>query len=158
MCVSQRCESLLLQLMVEGSAQFSQSQVMLVSKRLTSGSPSYQTPAEFLSDIWSLFKDTSQDDDVLNKLQDRLQRQWLTSLKLLPSVSSNTDGVRGAFSSNMSDTREVTEGGKGSKVTTEKKEVISSESKLRETRKRLREFLDLMETSRTKRTKADDRS
>ncbi|XP_049439247.1 transcription intermediary factor 1-alpha [Epinephelus fuscoguttatus] len=153
-----RCESLLLQLMVEGSAQFSQSQVMLVSKRLTSGSPSYQTPAEFLSDIWSLFKDTSQDDDVLNKLQDRLQRQWMTSLKLLPSVSSNTDGVRGAFSSNMSDTREVTEGGKGSKVTTEKKEVISSESKLRETRKRLREFLDLMETSRSKRTKADDRS
>ncbi|KAL7393925.1 hypothetical protein ABVT39_017912 [Epinephelus coioides] len=151
-----RCESLLLQLMVEGSAQFSQSQVMLVSKRLTSGSPSYQTPAEFLSDIWSLFKDTSQDDDVLNKLQDRLQRQWMTSLKPLPSVS--TDGVRGAFSSNMSDTREVTEVGKGSKVTTEKKEVISSESKMKETRKRLREFLDLMETSRSKRTKSDDRS
>lgn len=42
---------------------------------------------------------------------------------------------------------------KGSEVTPKKQEVITSESELKKTRKRLRDFLDLMGTSGPKRTK-----
>ncbi|XP_035529106.1 E3 ubiquitin-protein ligase TRIM33-like [Morone saxatilis] len=58
-----RCESLLLYLKVEGCSRLSESgfvwsQLTLSSERLTlHRRPSYQTAAEFLSDIWILLRD-----------------------------------------------------------------------------------------------------
>ncbi|XP_042345925.1 uncharacterized protein trim33l [Plectropomus leopardus] len=148
-----RCESLLLQLKVEGCARLSQSQVMLMSERLIGVSPSYQTAEDFISDVWNLFKDASQDDVDLNKLQQSLWSRWTKSLELLPSGSRDTDDVRRLSSSNASDTRGTA---KGSEVKSKEPKVTSRESKLKETKKRLKDFLDQRDTPQSKRTKTDD--
>ncbi|XP_044062713.1 mucin-5AC isoform X2 [Siniperca chuatsi] len=149
------------------------SHLKLMSDRLTlRRPPAYQTAAELLSDIWSLFNDVSQDDDVLNKLQESFQiREMETfsselnpSVPMPPSSSRNTEGDRSAvgrprrpLDTEASGGDTVVEGSKRSKVTSEEQEVITSKSKLKTTRKRLREFLDLVGTPGSKRTKTESR-
>ncbi|XP_070767827.1 E3 ubiquitin-protein ligase TRIM33 [Enoplosus armatus] len=143
-----RCESLLLHLKVEGCSRCSElpvwGHVTLMSERLTlRRSPVYQTAAELLSDIWTLFKDASQDDGVLNKLQDSFQIRLMETFspELHPSVLMPP-------SSRKSAVHDL----EGSKVTSQEQEVITSETKLKTTRKRLR---DLVGASGSKRTKTD---
>lgn len=72
--------------------------------------------------------------------------------------SRDTDGGRclhDLSNTKMADGEEVVEDLNGSKVNGEVQEVISSVSKLKKTRKRLREFLDLVGTFGSKRTKSD---
>ncbi|XP_073341798.1 uncharacterized protein trim33l [Pagrus major] len=125
-----KCESLLLCVKVDGCSQLSESgsvrsDLELISERLTlHRSPSYQTAAEFVSDIWRLFKDMK--GDVLTRLQESLSPE-LHLLVLTAASSRDSDGV---------DTR-------GSKVKSQDQDVITSESKLTEMRNRLRELLHL---------------
>ncbi|XP_074510464.1 uncharacterized protein trim33l isoform X2 [Sebastes fasciatus] len=153
-----RCESLLLYVKVEGCPRLPQCQLTVMSERLTlCRSPSYRTAAEFLSDIWSLFKDASEDDDVLMRLQESLRCRWIGGLG--PELR-NTDGgkhaVKQPFTSDMSDAEQAAEHFKGSKVKMEEEEVaVTSESKMKETRKRLRALLHLVELARSKRAKTD---
>ncbi|KAM9353584.1 uncharacterized protein trim33l [Symphorus nematophorus] len=132
-----KCESLLLYLKVEGCSRLSEvgsvwSHVKLTSERLSlRRSPSYQTVAQFLSDIWSLFKH-SQDDDVLDKLQQSFQSRLMETFgpELHPPPSEKTK-----------EGSEVADSEGGSDVTSEEQEAFTSDSKLMETRKRLKEFL-----------------
>lgn len=77
---------------------------------------------------------------------------------LMSPSRRDTDGGRRPHelsSTKVAAGEEVMEDLKGSKVTGEVQEAISSVSKLKKTRKRLREFLDLVGTSGSKRTKSD---
>lgn len=95
-------------------------------------SPSYESAADFLSDLCSLFKGADAQDDSFLRLQQNLRHLW---------TGSQGPDVRNAV-------RTVKE---GSKVNTEEKEV----AKLREMKKRLRTFLNLRDTPRPKRMKMD---
>ncbi|XP_022617242.1 transcription intermediary factor 1-beta-like [Seriola dumerili] len=145
-----RCESLLLQLKVEGCTPLSEvgdvwSHLTLISERLTlRRSPHYQTAAEFLSDIWHLFKEisSSQDDLVLNKLQEtfhlRLKETFSSELHHPPVTAPSSE--RGERSAHLHQDPPDTD---------------TNQSRLKETRKRLRDFLTLMGPSGAKRTKTD---
>ncbi|XP_038568332.1 transcription intermediary factor 1-beta [Micropterus salmoides] len=159
-----RCESLLLHLKVEGCQRLSElgvwPQLKEMSERLTLHRlPAYPSAAELLSDIWSLFNDASQDDDALNELQESFQSREMEifSSELHPSALTPPSGegedpaVRRPLGPLRAEVEE--EDLKGSEVTPKKQEVITSESELKKTRKRLRDFLDLMGTSGPKRTK-----
>ncbi|XP_069392814.1 transcription intermediary factor 1-alpha isoform X2 [Paralichthys olivaceus] len=135
-----RCESLLLHLKVEGCSRLSKVsrvwfRLMLMSERLTlHRPPAYQTPAEFICDVWSLFKQTmSSQDDLMN-----LRQSFRTKL-------------RETFSSELRPTNRE-------KLDSNQRHPESratSESLLKKTRKRLREFLDLRGCPGPKRTKTD---
>ncbi|XP_067365291.1 uncharacterized protein trim33l isoform X2 [Channa argus] len=132
-----RCESLLLYLKVEGCGRLCQSGLKLVSERLTRHrSPPYSAAAEFLSDVWRLFKTSSPQDTTLNKLQEDFHIRLVETFgsELTPSLlmPPNEDSHQ-----------------------QHPNDQITSESKLKETRKRLRQFLVLMGTSRAKRMKRD---
>ncbi|XP_056236749.1 E3 ubiquitin-protein ligase TRIM33 isoform X3 [Seriola aureovittata] len=145
-----RCESLLLQLKVEGCTPLSEvgdvwSRLTLISERLTlRRSPHYRTAAEFLSDIWRLFKATSssQDDLVLNKLQEtfhlRLKETFSSELHHPPVTPPSSE--RGERSADLHQDPPDTD---------------TNQSRLKDTRKRLRDFLTLMGPSGAKRTKTD---
>ncbi|XP_076592588.1 transcription intermediary factor 1-beta isoform X2 [Chaetodon auriga] len=157
-----RCESLLLHLKVEGCGRLSEAgfvaaRLNLMSERLSlRRSPSYQTSAEFLSDVSSVFRDASQDDGVLNKLQETFQSRLMETFspELHSAPSSSTEGGDGSERTPVE--REVNAGeSKESERTPEKQEVKACESKVMEMRKRLRQFLDLVETSASKRRKTD---
>ncbi|XP_031695049.1 uncharacterized protein LOC116377542, partial [Anarrhichthys ocellatus] len=151
-----RCERLLLYLKVEGCTRLSQSQLILMSERLSlRRSPWYQTAAEFLCDIWSLFEDASQDDNVLNRLQENIWSRF--AAELMSPSSRDTNGgkptVGPLVNSNMSDGLQAAEGLKGPKVVSEEQEVTIT--KVKETRKRLRH---LLEASWFKRRKMEDKT
>ncbi|XP_039973587.1 transcription intermediary factor 1-alpha [Xiphias gladius] len=141
-----RCETLLLHLKVEGCSRLSEtgcvwSHLMSISERLTlRRSPPYQTAAELISDIWSLFKETpsSQDQQVLNKLQQSFQTQLMEtfSLELRPSLLTPTNTESGEKPTDLHQRH-------------------PDESKLKEMRERLRAFLDLRGPSGARRTKKD---
>ncbi|XP_070823525.1 transcription intermediary factor 1-beta isoform X2 [Chaetodon trifascialis] len=209
-----RCESLLLHLKVDACGRLSEAgfvaaRLNLMSERLTRRrSPSYQTAAEFLSDVSSVFRDASQDDGVLNKLQEtfqsRLMETFSPELHSAPS-SSSTEGDDGSErtperqevdageskesertperqevdageskESERTPERQEVDAGKSkesertperqevdageskkSERTPERQEVNAGESKVTEMRKRLRQFLDLVGTSASKRRKMD---
>ncbi|KAK9514446.1 hypothetical protein VZT92_027912 [Zoarces viviparus] len=151
-----RCERLLLYLKVEGCTRLSQSQLTLMSERLSlRRCPWYQTAAEFLCDVWSLFEDASQDDGVLNTLQEDLRSRF--AAELMSPSSRDTNGgkppVGPLVNSNMSDGLQAAEGLKGPKVVSEEQEVTITKAK--ETRKRLRH---LLEASWFKRRKMEDKT
>lgn len=138
-----RCESLLLKLMVEGCARLSEfpsvrSGLKSVSERLTGGHASYQTAAEFLSDIWTLLSDASQDDDLLDRLQQTFQSRLMET-----------------FSSELHHSVRTPPGSRTRAMTSEEQEVIPIQSKLYELRKRLRDFLGQVGTPHSKRMKMD---
>ncbi|XP_075934494.1 uncharacterized protein trim33l isoform X1 [Anarhichas minor] len=150
-----RCERLLLYLKVEGCTRLSQSQLILMSERLSlRRSPWYQTAAEFLCDVWSLFEDALQDDDVLNRLQENIRSRF--AAELMSPSSRDTNGGKptvGPLVNSMSDGLQAAEGLKGPKVVSEEQEVTIT--KVKETRKRLRH---LLEASWFKRRKTEDKT
>ncbi|XP_041798506.1 transcription intermediary factor 1-beta isoform X2 [Chelmon rostratus] len=174
-----RCESLLLHLKVEGCSRLSEvgfvwSRLKSMSERLTlRRSPSYQTAAEFLSDVWSLFGDAAKDDGALNKLQESFQSRLMETFsselhsELTPPSSSSTDRRHKNGSEVTPEEQEVIANGSevtpeeqevianGSEVTPEEQEVTASRSNGSEMRKRLRQLLDLVGTSGSKRRKTD---
>lgn len=131
-----RCETLLLHLKVEGCSRLAEnsrvrSRLTLISERLSRRrQPTYQTTADFVSDIWSLFKETSslpQDDLVVKKLQQSFHVRLMEtfSLELCPTEETLDPQQQ------------------------------RPDGDLRQTRKKLREFLDLWGPPGPKRTKTD---
>ncbi|XP_047196875.1 uncharacterized protein trim33l isoform X2 [Hippoglossus stenolepis] len=135
-----RCESLLLHLKVEGCSRLSKVgcvwfRLMLMSERLTlHRPPAYQTPAEFVRDVWSLFRQrTSSQDDLMNL------RQSFRN-KLMETFNSE---LRPTNRKKLDSNQRHPESGS------------TSESLLKKTRKRLRELLDMRGHPGPKRTKTD---
>uniref|UniRef100_A0A1A8GYQ0 Tripartite motif-containing 33-like n=1 Tax=Nothobranchius korthausae TaxID=1143690 RepID=A0A1A8GYQ0_9TELE len=139
-----RCETLLLHLKVEGCRRFSEldlwSDVLLISERLTHRRPPpYQTAAELVSDLWTLFLDSSQSEE-LEKLQQSFQKKLKETLgaelpaSLLVAPTSDQASVEGP--SSVSGT-----------------EMPREQGDFKEVRKRLRDFLGLKFSSASKRTK-----
>ncbi|KAM4579686.1 uncharacterized protein trim33l isoform 2-T2 [Odontesthes bonariensis] len=152
-----RCESLLLHLKVEGCSRFSEfgfwSDLVLMSERLTHHrSPPYQTAAQLISEVWSLFEDVSQ-DDALQKLQQSFQKKLVESLgsELHPSllIAPNAETPP----SPRSPSSDKDEKSDTSKVKEEAE--LMSDSKLKNLRKRLRDFLGLRSQSAAKREKRE---
>nr|XP_020474525.1 uncharacterized protein PB18E9.04c-like [Monopterus albus] len=144
-----RCESLLLYLKIEGCSRLSQSRhvwsrLKVISERLTlQRSPPYLASAEFISDVWSVLRQASfsQDDDVLNKLRESFQIRSVKMLRSKLHSSLLTPPHRGG---DCTDPQQLQRPDTAS----------STRSKLKETRKRLREFLTW--TSEAKRMKKDE--
>ncbi|XP_060937479.1 transcription intermediary factor 1-alpha [Limanda limanda] len=135
-----RCESLLLHLKVEGCSRLSKVGcvwfgLMLMSERLSlHRPPAYQTPGEFVSDVWSLFKQTTSSQDDLMNLRQSFRNKLMETFnsELGPTNRKKLDSnPRGPESGS------------------------TSESLLKKTRKRLREFLDMRGQPGPKRTKTD---
>ncbi|XP_072249482.1 uncharacterized protein trim33l [Leuresthes tenuis] len=151
-----RCESLLLHLKVEGCSRLSEfgfwSDLVMMSERLTQHrSPPYQTAAQLVSDIWSLFEDVSQ-DDALHKLQQSFQEKLMESLgsELHPSllIAPNAETPPSAGSPLSSEEESDT-----SRV--EEEAELMWDSKIKNLRKRLRDFLGLKSQSAAKREKRE---
>ncbi|XP_026173624.1 E3 ubiquitin-protein ligase TRIM33 [Mastacembelus armatus] len=135
-----RFETVLLYLKVERHGRVSQSacfwsRLKVISERLTlHRSPPYRTAAEFHYDIQNLFDESSppQDDGVFNKLQESFQERLAKTLLLTPTRTAQ-----------------------GEKCTESQRQhsntASSADVKLKETRKRLKDFLVL--TSGAKRLK-----
>ncbi|XP_071325176.1 transcription intermediary factor 1-alpha isoform X2 [Trachinotus anak] len=137
-----KCETLLLRLKVEGCRRLPEvgdvwSHLTLISERLSlRRSPPYQTAAEFLSDIWGLFTGaSSQNDHALNKLQEMFHIRLTETFgsELMPPRSE-----RGATSADLHQLH---------------LNPAASQSRLKETRKRLRDFLSVV--GPFKKTKTD---
>ncbi|CAB1422777.1 unnamed protein product [Pleuronectes platessa] len=135
-----RCESVLLHLKVEGCSRLSKVGcvwvgLMLMSERLAlHRPPAYQTPVEFVRDVWSLFRqNTSSQDDLMNL------RQSFRN-KLMETFNSE---LRPANRKKLESNQRHPESGS------------TSESLLKKTRKRLREFLAMRGHPGPKRTKTD---
>uniref|UniRef100_A0A1A7XJZ8 Tripartite motif-containing 33-like n=1 Tax=Iconisemion striatum TaxID=60296 RepID=A0A1A7XJZ8_9TELE len=140
-----RCEMLLLHLKVEGCRHFSESDlwsdVVLISERLTHLRPlPYQTTAQLVSDLWTLFEDSLQSNQ-LEKLQHSFQKKLKETLgaelppSLLVAPKSDKAGAEGPSSSV-----------RGAEMPREQED-------FKEVRKRLRDFLGLKFASASKRTK-----
>ncbi|KAF7645205.1 hypothetical protein LDENG_00208520 [Lucifuga dentata] len=143
-----------------------------MSERLAlSRSPPYRTPAEFISGVWTLFQNAAasqKNDDMLIQLQESFQKKLLRlfgaelhSSLLKQSCCRNTETERipgsprskftGMFIHSQTEEgeEEGTENSKGSEVTPGSNVGLA---KLKETRKRLRDFLDTMGLSAAKKT------
>ncbi|CAI5661597.1 unnamed protein product [Oreochromis niloticus] len=154
-----RCESLVLHLKVEVCSQCSQfggsSQLKSISDRLTlRRPPPYQTAAQLVSDMWTLFKDASQDDE-LQKLQESFRMKLVETLSselhpsLLTAPKSNLQPAAGRAS-------RLQHGREDESLKLEKEEGLIPESKLEDFRKRLRDFLDLKASPAPKRKRRED--
>ncbi|XP_068426929.1 E3 ubiquitin-protein ligase TRIM33 isoform X2 [Clinocottus analis] len=158
-----RCERLLLQMKVEGCEHLPQSQLSVMSERLSlRRSPTYKSAAEFMSDAWSLFPDAAQGDDVLNRLKENLQ-SGLASENMAPSSRITVEGKAAAaplFSSSTSDGLKVTEGPQGPQESEVKPKdqqgPTTRGSNMKKARKRLKDLLDQMQPPRSKRTKTSN--
>ncbi|XP_047453617.1 transcription intermediary factor 1-alpha isoform X2 [Mugil cephalus] len=152
-----RCETLLLFLKVEGCSRLSEFGVCpglkVISKRLTLRR--YQTAAQFVHNVRALLEDASSryHGDALMELKQSFQKKLEETLssELHPSVlikpAARARGPNMSLSGEDED-----EESERSKV----REEAESRPRLRETRKRLRNYLDLMGTnSRAKKTKMD---
>ncbi|XP_026039912.1 E3 ubiquitin-protein ligase TRIM33 isoform X2 [Astatotilapia calliptera] len=154
-----RCECLVLHLKVEVCSRCSQfgglSRLKSISDRLTlRRPPPYQTAAELVSDMWTLFKDASQDDE-LQKLRESFRMKLVETLSselhpsLLTAPNSNPQTAAGHASRSQ-------HGREDERLKLEKEEGLIPESKLEDFRKRLRDFLDLKGSPGPKRRKRDD--
>lgn len=154
-----RCESLVLHLKVEVCSRCSQfgglSRLKSISDRLTlRRPPPYQTATELVSDMWTLFKDASQDDE-LQKLRESFRMKLVETLSselhpsLLTAPNSNPQTAAGHASRSQ-------RGREDESLKLEKAEGLIPESKLEDFRKRLRDFLDLKGSPGPKRRKRDD--
>ncbi|XP_035772410.1 proteoglycan 4-like [Neolamprologus brichardi] len=154
-----RCESLVLHVKVEVCSRCSQfgglSRLKSISDRLTlRRPPPYQTAAELVSDMWTLFKDASQDDE-LQKLRESFRMKLVETLSselhpsLLTAPNSNPQTAAGHASRSQ-------HGREDEKLKLEKEEGLIPESKLEDFRKRLRDFLDLKGSPGPKRKKRND--
>lgn len=141
-----RCENLLLHVKVEGCRHLSESyrsHLQWISERLSCGQlPSYQTPAQVVSDIWTMFE--ASQDNALDELQKSFQRKLKETLssELHPSVLTPPQSRPANDSLNGSST-------------TDKTMDKDKQSKILQIRKRLRELLDVKNPPRTKMTKMD---
>lgn len=156
-----RCESLVLYLKVEVCSRCSEfgglSRLKLISDRLTlRRPPPYQTAAQLVSDMWALFTDGSQDAE-LNKLQESFQKKLVETLgpvlhpSLLTAPTPNPQPAAGCADGSQYSGEEESE---SSKV--EEEEELIPGSKLKDFRKRLRDFLDLKGSPGRKRGKRED--
>ncbi|CAJ1061257.1 transcription intermediary factor 1-beta [Xyrichtys novacula] len=155
-----KCETLLLYLKVEGCARLTQiplvwSQLRLISDRLTLHRfPSYVTTAEFLWDVWRLFRYAVKEDDGVKSLQEGFQNKVTETFTfaLQPGAQSRP---RSKKKVKPADRRTHTLmppaglEGQRSEVTA-KREEEEGECKLDKMRKRLREFIDIQVAKRRK--------
>uniref|UniRef100_A0A8C6LPJ6 Flocculation protein FLO11-like n=1 Tax=Nothobranchius furzeri TaxID=105023 RepID=A0A8C6LPJ6_NOTFU len=140
-----RCETLLLHLKVEGCRRFSEldlwSDVVLISERLTHHRPPpYQTAAQLVSDLWTLFLDSSQSEEL-----EKLQQSFLKKLK-------ETLGAELPASLLVAPTSDKASG-EGPSCSVSGTEMPREQGDFKDVRKRLRDFLGLKFSSASKRTK-----
>uniref|UniRef100_A0A1A8BE64 Tripartite motif-containing 33-like n=1 Tax=Nothobranchius kadleci TaxID=1051664 RepID=A0A1A8BE64_NOTKA len=140
-----RCETLLLHLKVEGYRRFSEldlwSDVVLISERLTHHRPPpYQTAAQLVSDLWTLFLDSSQSEEL-----EKLQQSFLKKLK-------ETLGAELPASLLVAPTSDKASG-EGPSCSVSGTEMPREQGDFKDVRKRLRDFLGLKFSSASKRTK-----
>uniref|UniRef100_A0A1A8IZJ7 Tripartite motif-containing 33-like n=1 Tax=Nothobranchius kuhntae TaxID=321403 RepID=A0A1A8IZJ7_NOTKU len=140
-----RCETLLLHLKVEGCRRFSEldlwSNVVLISERLTHHRPPpYQTAAQLVSDIWTLFLDSSQSEEL-----EKLQQSFLKKLKETLGAELPAYLLVAPTSDKAS--------GEGPSCSVSGTEMPREQGDFKDVRKRLRDFLGLKFSSASKRTK-----
>ncbi|XP_063344679.1 E3 ubiquitin-protein ligase TRIM33 [Pelmatolapia mariae] len=151
-----RCESLVLHLKVEVCSRCSQfgglSGLKSISDRLTlRRPPPYQTAAELVSDMWTLFKDASQEDELRESFRMKLVETLSSELhpSLLTAPNSNPQPAAGRASRSQ-------HGREDESLKLVKEEGLIPESKLEDFRKRLRDFLDLKGSPGPKRKKREN--